>query len=48
MQKIFTAFILSLSLFLTGCASVNITDYKDDKPKLDLATYFNGKVEVSR
>ena len=45
MQKIFAAFILSLTVFLSGCASVTIADYKDDKPKLDLATYFNGKVD---
>lgn len=45
MQRILVAFILSLSVFLSGCANVSITDYQNEKPKLDLATYFNGKVD---
>jgi hypothetical protein len=30
---------------LAACASVSPADYASDKPKLDLATYFNGKVD---
>ena len=45
MQRFYSALILTLILFLSGCASVQITDYKDTKPTLDLSTYFNGKVD---
>lgn len=31
-------------LFLNGCATLTPQDYADQTPKLDLATYFNGKV----
>jgi uncharacterized protein YceK len=33
------------ALLLAGCASVSPQDYATEKPKLDLATYFNGKVD---
>lgn len=29
---------------LTGCSSQDIQRYADEKPQLDLATYFNGKI----
>jgi hypothetical protein len=38
--------LLLLALWLAGCASVDIKDYANEKPKLDLATYFNGKVDA--
>jgi hypothetical protein len=33
------------SIGLSGCASVNIEDYRAEKPGLDLAQYFNGTVD---
>ena len=38
---------LALAAFLlASCASVSVTDYAAEKPKLDLKTYFNGKVDA--
>ena len=34
------------ALLLASCASVTETDYAAEKPKLDLKTYFNGKVDA--
>lgn len=36
---------LVFALFLAGCATVTPADYATEKPKLDLASYFNGKVD---
>ena len=36
---------LGLSL-LAGCAGPKVEEYRDEKPVLDLATYFNGKLEA--
>ena len=36
---------LGLSL-LAGCAGPGIDEYRDEKPALDLATYFNGKLDA--
>lgn len=33
------------ALLLAGCATVTPQDYARESPKLDLATYFNGKVD---
>ena len=30
---------------LTGCASIDVADYRAEKPVLDLAQYFNGTVD---
>ena len=30
---------------LTGCASIDIADYRAEKPVLDLAQYFNGTID---
>jgi hypothetical protein len=30
---------------LTGCASVDVADYKAEKPAFDLARYFNGTID---
>ncbi len=35
---------LGLTLTLVGCASQDIRQYADEKPTLDLAQYFNGKI----
>ena len=31
---------------LVGCAGPNVQDYADQKPTLDLKTYFNGVVDA--
>lgn len=31
---------------LTGCASQNLADYAQEKPALDLARYFNGRIDA--
>ena len=36
----------ALGLTLAGCASPNLADYADQKPVLDLAQYFNGRVQA--
>ena len=32
------------AIFLAGCASVQVSDYTQEKPKFDLQQYFNGRV----
>jgi hypothetical protein len=34
------------AIALGGCAAVNVADYAQEKPKLDLRAYFNGKFEA--
>ncbi len=36
---------VALALCLGGCAAVSPADYAAESPKLDLAVYFNGKVD---
>jgi hypothetical protein len=36
---------LLVPLFAAGCASVDIADYRNERPPLDLAHYFNGTVD---
>lgn len=36
--------LILLSILLAGCASVTPQDYAKETPKLDLASYFNGRV----
>ncbi|NDF12489.1 MAG: DUF3833 domain-containing protein [Proteobacteria bacterium] len=38
--------LLGMVVMLFGCAGVNPKDYSDEKPKLDIRKYFNGKVEA--
>lgn len=38
-------FLIGAMLLASGCATLTPQDYASEKPKLDLATYFNGKVE---
>ena len=42
MKKLIALFAM---LWLAGCASVAPLDYAKESPKLDLSTYFNGKVD---
>ncbi|MEZ0309307.1 MAG: DUF3833 domain-containing protein, partial [Ramlibacter sp.] len=37
---------LALALALSGCAAPDVSDYAAQRPALDLATYFNGRVEA--
>ena len=37
--------LLGLSV-LAGCAGPEVKDYRDEKPALDLASYFNGKLDA--
>ena len=43
MMRIF--FYFALAMFLTACTTLTPQDYAKETPKLDLATYFNGKVD---
>ena len=36
---------LGVAVLLSGCATVTPQDYAKETPKLDLSTYFNGKVD---
>lgn len=37
---------LVCALLLGGCASVNVSDYAQERPKLDLKQYFNGTLDA--
>jgi hypothetical protein len=37
---------LGAPMALTGCASQNLADYAGEKPTLDLAQYFNGRIDA--
>ena len=37
--------LIGAMILASGCATLTPQDYAGEKPKLDLATYFNGKVE---
>jgi hypothetical protein len=42
---VFRCLSIAASLaFLAGCASVQVSDYAQEKPKFDLQQYFNGRV----
>ena len=38
-------FITILSVFLFACSGMDINQYKNEKPKLDLQAYLNGKIK---
>ena len=44
MRRFFLA--AAAALLLGACAGPNVTDYADQKPVLDLKTYFNGELEA--
>ncbi len=44
MIRMLIALTLGLSL-LAGCAGTNVDVYRDEKPELDLAKYFSGKLD---
>jgi hypothetical protein len=41
-----TSAIGGAAMGLTGCAGPQVSDYSQQKPELDLRTYFNGEVEA--
>ncbi len=45
-MSIRTAVLATVSLLLAACAAPRVETYRDEKPVLDLATYFNGKVDA--
>ena len=36
--------LMGIALF--GCSSVKVSEYAQEKPALDLATYFNGTIDA--
>lgn len=42
-----TLWIFFISFSLTGCAWVDINDYENTLPKLELKTFFQGKIKAS-
>lgn len=38
--------MMGILMALSGCASHNVTMYKDQEPKLDLKEYFNGPIKA--
>ncbi len=45
MTRMTTFIAVLLCVCLSACTSISISDYKEEKPKLDLSTYFKGKVD---
>jgi uncharacterized protein YceK len=45
MQKLFASIAVLFLILMSGCATVTPQDYAKETPKLDLKTYFNGKVD---
>lgn len=45
-RLLFSVTALLSALALVGCAGQQLADYKNEKPSLDLATYFNGPLEA--
>lgn len=39
-------FILFCGFFLASCSSPQVAQYKDEKPRLDLAEYFSGTIDA--
>ena len=40
------ALIFGLAVLLGGCATVNVQDYRSEKPELDLSRYFDGTIDA--
>jgi len=38
--------LLLLLMMLAGCSSVNVEQYRDERPKLDLQKYFDGTIDA--
>lgn len=45
-RRLLTGGMAAAALAATGCASLDPSVYKDEKPVLDLKTYFNGRVDA--
>jgi len=53
MKKLFTrawvaraSLVLFLALLMSGCSSIDVDDYTDTSPDLNLKTFFDGKLKV--
>jgi hypothetical protein len=44
-RTLLVSLLLASATLLTSCASVDVQSYSAEKPKLDLAQYFNGNVD---
>jgi hypothetical protein len=44
-RSLLAAFVLAVLAVLAGCASVDVATYRNEKPTLDRAQYFNGTVD---
>ena len=42
-----SSLLLSLSIILAGCDSMNVRDYQAEQPVMDMLTYFSGEVRAS-
>lgn len=45
-KKALAALVLTPLILLTGCSSVDINEYRDTTPELNLKTFFDGKLKV--
>ena len=45
-KKALAALVLTPLIMLTGCSSVDINEYRDTTPELNLKTFFDGKLKV--
>ncbi|MEO7400240.1 MAG: DUF3833 domain-containing protein [Polaromonas sp.] len=45
-RRLLLSAALAATAALTGCASQNLADYAQEKPALDLARYFNGRIDA--
>lgn len=45
-RTLFTAIALAGAGLLTGCSSPKVTDYAQERPKLNLREYFNGTLDA--
>lgn len=45
-HKLRLVFLLSALILINACSSVDISDYENTRPQLDLKTFFQGKLKV--
>lgn len=46
LKRLFTLLTVTFVILLTGCSSVDIEDYQNTEPALNLKTFFDGKLKV--
>ena len=42
----FRALLVALAVIMAGCGSVQVEQYRDQRPALDLQQYFNGTIDA--